>query len=163
MRFMGAPQPGAVQAVDSGSCVKVWRGKCAGKAWRLGVLFSLAAAESGRACAISSATAAKSASSVSSSKLRCSAFIFSLLRPNFSRLRTAFSCVSLSINACLNWICAALLDTFCSRPETISRSCSAFKFSSAAKALFIGDKCAQRGGPLVLEDAPIEQVKNQGP
>ena len=70
MRFIWHPH---LQIVDSGSWRISRRGRLAGNGWRLGCCLSRGAASPEVSCPISSLTACRSASSVSSSRLLCSA------------------------------------------------------------------------------------------
>jgi hypothetical protein len=94
---------------------------------RLGCCFSPAA---GAGCSASiSAATPPGLSSVSSSRLFCSALKRSLLAANFSRLSMAFSCVSLSMTACLKALGAR---------RAASRSCWASSVSSESAAITSG-------------------------
>jgi hypothetical protein len=96
MRCIGLPQR---QSVLAGSWRTSRRGSSAGSGLRLGVCLSSFDFARRPCCSISAATAAKSESNVSSSSVRCSALKASDLAANLSRLRIAFSCVSLSMTA----------------------------------------------------------------
>ncbi len=77
-----------------------------------------------------------SVSIVSSSRLRCSGATRSDWAANFSRLRTAISCVILSINACLNAISRSRPASVAFIDSTNSRSCCASRWARSRAASF---------------------------
>ena len=126
-----------MQVVFSGSWRTSRRGRCAGSFSRRGCCRS-PAGRPGCSASISAATAARSLSSVSSSRLFCSALKRSLWAANFSRLRMAFSWVSLSMTACLNAASARAA-------RSASRSCWA---SSVSRSSAITRRDAAQPVPL---------------
>src|SRR6218665_352865 len=148
MRFIWQPQS---QVVLSGSCSNSRRGRCAGSGARLGCSFLdplaplLASSSSAQAWAMS-------ASSVSSSRLRCAALNCSLVAANFSRFRTASSWVSLSTWACLKatsrsrrWSCSPLAATWFISDSSASRICCGSRSSRDCEAITERDRAGLTG------------------
>jgi hypothetical protein len=93
MRCIWQPQR---QVVESGSWRMSMRGSSAGNSWRFGWFLTRTGIGSALSCAISSLTACRSSSSVSSNRLFCAALKRSDCAANFRHLSSAFSYVSLS-------------------------------------------------------------------
>ena len=113
------------------------RGSSAGNGSRFGVRFGAGAGALGRARSSRAAKSARSASIVSSSRLRCTALNTSLFAANFSRFNTAISCVSFSFNAvaCSSCACSA---------STVWRSCWTSNVSRDSVLITQCDNAASR-------------------